>query len=177
MLCPVGCRGSPRRSSLPLSARHAITASPGSAESSPQPPRFADLLDSAEHNERGIDVTFPPTPPSSRSEHESSHLHMSAELSFNAENVSPDSGSEHYRRFAAVQAALHPAAALRSSGRRRFKSHLLQLGEDDESRDLESSELRTYKNYVLATDSPVANGKSRYGPSLVFLCVSVSVYV
>lgn len=158
--CHVGRRGSPKRSSLPLSARHAITASPASLDASPQPPRFADLVDSAEPNERGIDITFPPTPPSSRSEHESSHLQISAELSSNVENVSPDSGSEHYRKFPALQAVLHPASALRSSGRRRFKSHLLQLTDDGESRDLESSELRTYKNYVLTTGSPLGIGRS-----------------
>ena len=160
MLVHVGRRGSPRRSSLPLSVRHAISASPASLDSSPQPLRFADLLDSAEHNERGIEVSFPPTPPSSRNEHENSHLHTLTELPSNVENVSPDIGSEHYQKFPTLQAALYPASALRSSGRRRFKSHLLQVADDGDSRDLENGELRTYKNYVLATGSPVGMGRS-----------------
>jgi tyrosine-protein phosphatase non-receptor type 3 len=145
-----GARLSPKRNSLPTSRRHAVSMSTASPDSSPQAPHLGDLLDSLESNERAIDVEFPPTPPStSLSERDSSLLQPPSDNSLQSipDGSGADSNSEHYKKLSAIQASLQ-GPSLRSSGRRRFRSHLLQY---DSNQDLSE---QPHHSYVLSVGSP-----------------------
>ena len=146
----LGARLSPKRNSLPTSRRHAVSMSTASPDSSPQAPHLGDLLDSLESNERAIDVEFPPTPPStSLSERDSSLLQPPSDNSLQSipDGSGADSNSEHYKKLSAIQASLQ-GPSLRSSGRRRFRSHLLQY---DSNQDLSE---QPHHSYVLSVGSP-----------------------
>ena len=151
---------------MPNFKRHTVKPSCGSSDSSPRAPRPEDLVDSLDVNERGIDVGFPPTPPSSRETHEA--ISGSNSLPVNEAlptRTSPDSGSsqsEHYKRLSYVQQPLGIPSGLpsgiKNASKRKFRSHLLQSEQPDQD---------TAQTFVLPIGSPT---DGRYVCLIMYVC-------
>ena len=147
---PVDPKPLPKRNSLPVTRHHATSVLNPLPDSMPKTVDTDDLVDSIDFKERGIDVTFPPTPPStSASERGGAVVQPQSDTSLQSvpDVDVAETSIEQYKKLSAVQSTLQ-GSSLRASGRRRYRSHLLQYNSNQDLSD------QPHFSYVLPTESP-----------------------
>ena len=139
-----------KRNSLPVTRQHGTSVSTASPDPTPKTVNTDDLVDSIDFKERGIDVNFPPTPPSTNASERGGAV-VQPQSDTPPQSV-PDvdvaeTSVEQYKKLLAMQTALQ-GSSLRASARRRYRSHLLQYNSNQELSD------QPHISYVLPTEFP-----------------------